>query len=201
MRVFSYVVRVDSGFAPNPFHGWCTLACCKPKVRERAQPGDLIVGLSSGCERVVYVMQVDEAMTFSEYWEDGRFRRKRALMSPRRRVERSGDNIYRPVPAGYEQQPSGHWDHENQREHLGNKARDTGVDRILAGREFAYWGGSGPRLPSKLAFLQVARGHRSRFTAAQIEAVRDFFEAAPRGVLGRPDLWPDADRTWSSRCG
>ena len=26
MRVFSYVVVSDSGFAPNPFHGTCTLA-------------------------------------------------------------------------------------------------------------------------------------------------------------------------------
>ena len=24
----------DSGFAPNPFHGACTLACCKPKIRK-----------------------------------------------------------------------------------------------------------------------------------------------------------------------
>ena len=31
--LFSYVVETDSGFAPNPFFGSCTLACCKPKIR------------------------------------------------------------------------------------------------------------------------------------------------------------------------
>jgi hypothetical protein len=32
--LFSYVVATDSGFAPNLFHGVCTLACCKPKLRK-----------------------------------------------------------------------------------------------------------------------------------------------------------------------
>nr|WP_300146847.1 hypothetical protein [Propionicimonas sp.] len=31
--LFSYIVQTDSGFAPNPFFGLCTLACCKPALR------------------------------------------------------------------------------------------------------------------------------------------------------------------------
>lgn len=31
--LFSYIVETDSGFAPNPFFGLCTLACCKPRIR------------------------------------------------------------------------------------------------------------------------------------------------------------------------
>ena len=31
MRLHSYVVARDYGFAPNPFLGVCTLATCKPK--------------------------------------------------------------------------------------------------------------------------------------------------------------------------
>lgn len=34
--LFSYVVATDSGFAPNPFFGVCTLACCKPAIRRAA---------------------------------------------------------------------------------------------------------------------------------------------------------------------
>ena len=52
MRVFSYVVMHDSGFAPNPFHGHCTLACCKPKIRSQAKAGDIVVGLTTRSERV-----------------------------------------------------------------------------------------------------------------------------------------------------
>jgi len=36
MKVYSYIVAYDSGFAPNPFHGICTLACCKPTIRRTA---------------------------------------------------------------------------------------------------------------------------------------------------------------------
>ena len=32
--LFSYVVVADTGFAPNPFFGLCTLACCKPQLRK-----------------------------------------------------------------------------------------------------------------------------------------------------------------------
>jgi hypothetical protein len=38
--IFVYVVKHDGGFAPNPFHGFCTLACCKPKIRKGAKEGD-----------------------------------------------------------------------------------------------------------------------------------------------------------------
>lgn len=38
MRVFSYIVSKDFGHAPNPFHGVCILACCKPAVRRSTEP-------------------------------------------------------------------------------------------------------------------------------------------------------------------
>ena len=65
-RVFSYVVAADGGFAPNPFHGYCTLACCEPKVRKAARPGDLIVGLSRRCERLVYILRIGEKLPFDQ---------------------------------------------------------------------------------------------------------------------------------------
>ncbi|WP_225761747.1 hypothetical protein [Acinetobacter sp. Marseille-P8610] len=34
MKIFSYVVSRDFGFAPNPFFNFCTLATCKPKIRK-----------------------------------------------------------------------------------------------------------------------------------------------------------------------
>ena len=37
MTLYSYTVAADTGFAPNPFHGFCTLACCKPGIRRTAQ--------------------------------------------------------------------------------------------------------------------------------------------------------------------
>jgi hypothetical protein len=40
MQVYSYVIDHDPGFAPNPFHGICTLAGCKPKIRQYTEVGD-----------------------------------------------------------------------------------------------------------------------------------------------------------------
>jgi len=42
--VFIYVVDRDFGFAPNPFHGYCTLATCKAKIRNQARVGDWVIG-------------------------------------------------------------------------------------------------------------------------------------------------------------
>jgi len=38
MKLSGYIVRVDTGFAPNPFGRHCTLACCKPTIRRVAEP-------------------------------------------------------------------------------------------------------------------------------------------------------------------
>ena len=47
MKLFSYVVARDYGFAPNPFFSTCTLATCKPKIRRTASVGDWIIGTGS----------------------------------------------------------------------------------------------------------------------------------------------------------
>ena len=59
MTLYSYTIAIDTGFAPNPFNGFCTLACCKPGIRRTAQDGDYVVGIGpkgSG-NRVVYAMR------------------------------------------------------------------------------------------------------------------------------------------------
>ena len=101
--LFSYVVRYDSGFAPNPFHGFCTIATCKPNIRERVQLNDWLVGTGSndrsirrgGC--LVYAIRVTEILSTEEYWYDQRFEDKKPNLY-RSWVAASGDNIYEPNP-------------------------------------------------------------------------------------------------------
>ena len=94
VRVFSYVVANDGGFAPNPFHGVCTLACCKPKIRASAEVGDLVIGLTKRSERLVYMMLVSEALDFEDYWADPRFEVKKPKRPARTATQFVGDNIY-----------------------------------------------------------------------------------------------------------
>jgi hypothetical protein len=35
-QLFTYTIPYDDGAAPNPFHGICTLAICKPSIRRVA---------------------------------------------------------------------------------------------------------------------------------------------------------------------
>jgi len=81
MKVYSYVVARDYGFAPNPFFGYCTLATCKPVIRRVARAGDWIVGTGSAehgrQDYIVFAMRVTEVEAFDDFWEDPRFKRKR----------------------------------------------------------------------------------------------------------------------------
>jgi len=168
--------------------GQCTLACCKPGVRASAGKGDIIVGLSPRCERIVYAMRVESRMTLDEYWRDSEFRAKRPSWKSRDVVERVGDNIYEPDgEGGFVQHRSVH--RTGPEEDLLNRSRDLSCQRVLAGRVFWYYGGEGPVLLESLGFLRVTRAHRCRFAPAEVQAVAAHFESLPRGVHGVPGQW------------
>ena len=94
IRLYSYVVTHDTGFAPNPFLGHCTLANCKPDVRRTAQIGDWIVGLSpkASGNKIIYAMQVEEILSYAQYFNDLRFQLKKP--NDQETVYKCGDNIY-----------------------------------------------------------------------------------------------------------
>lgn len=201
-RIHSYVVRYDSGFAPNPFYGYCTLATCKPPIRKGAAIGDWVVGSGSNARGVrrgghlVYAMRVTESMTFDTYSEDPRFE----LKKPYRRGSRkqsSGDNIYhRESPySSWKQRDSFH-SHADGSVNSAHVTRDTGVNRVLISDEFVYFGGQGPEFPGN---LRDQRGRRlckagigvTTFDDAQLVAdleewIRSF---AATGYQGAPYEW------------
>lgn len=194
-RIFSYIVVHDTGFSPNPFHSLLTLACCKPLIRRTANVGDIIVGLSSRSERIVYATQVAEVIGFEEYWADPRYQARRPVMDSPQIVYRAGDNIYEPVPGGYRQLPSFH-SNRNGSEDAGLKRTDLSGNHVLVCERFTYWGRSGPALPEELQFLAVGRGHRSNFTSDQVSVAARWFADLPGGVLGAPAQWKAGDQSW-----
>ncbi len=80
-KLFSYVVVDDTGFAPNPFGNYCTLACCKPDIRKAAEVNDWIVGTGSKknneSDKIIYAMKVTEKISFARYSEDEEFKDRR----------------------------------------------------------------------------------------------------------------------------
>jgi Nucleotide modification associated domain 2 len=195
VTVYSYVVEHDLGFAPNPFHGVCTLACCKPKIRKTAMVGDYILGTGAtrpdllGC--LTYWMHVDEILSFDTYWNDRRFRRKKPIMQGSTHL-RYGDNIYHHNgEATYRQEDSFH-SLEDGSLSLGDLQRDTGwTDKILIGHNFAYWGRNGIPLPENLkCFVKKGPGHKQTFSEEQIARFMAWLSQHPeRGYIGEPAHW------------
>ena len=198
----SYVVRYDSGFAPNPFYGFCTLATCKPKIRANAEIGDWVVGSGSAARPIrraghlVYAMRVIEALTWDQFANDERFQRKK----PFRRGSRKhscGDNIYhRDGPnAPWQQRDSFHSlaDGSPDPRHI---AIDTSVDRVLVSDDFVYFGGTGPLIPDQLcdqrgrSICRQGIGH-SKFNEAELvgEFVAWINSLGVRDFQGVPQEW------------
>ncbi len=141
----------DFGFAPNPFHGVCTLATCKPRIRRTAQNDDWIFGMGgsklNAAGRCIYAMRVSNALTFDEYWVAPEYRAKRPVRNGSRKTI-VGDNIYYRIPDSelwhqedsHHSQPNGTPDQYNIR-------HDTQTDRVLISEQFVYFGASAPAVP------------------------------------------------------
>ena len=189
MRLYSYVVARDYGFAPNPFFGCCTLCTCKPRIRKAAQLGDWIVGTGSkryGLEgRVVFAMKVDEILSFDEYWGEPRFRGKRPNLRGSLK-QAYGDNIYHRNPKTKRWiQEDSHHSRPGGRTNRNNVERDTDPPIALVSFQYGYWGAEGPKIPKRFRGkpdVCAARGHKCVFPASFVNSFVKWLHA--RGLSG-----------------
>jgi hypothetical protein len=165
MKLYSYIVRYDTGFAPNPFFDYCTVACCKAGIRLTAEEGDWIIGLTPKAlgNKIVYFMRVDEILTFDEYWHNQRFKQKKPTFGDG--VDhKTGDNIYEPrghgdyrqLRSAHSKPPFGkHVDHER-------KVDDLSGRWALISETFVYFGSSAIDIPEGFKQLVVGIGYKCR---------------------------------------
>lgn len=202
MRLHSYVVARDFGFAPNPFNGYCTLSTCKPLIRRHAEDEDWVVGTGSKTRSregyLVFAMRVTEHMTFTDYWSDVRFLVKRPNLRGSKK-QAYGDNIYRRDDAGWHQSDSHHSLPDGQK-NMDNVVRDTSADRVLVSNDFAYWGRSGPVIPTrfrgsgKWPDVCAGRGHKNNFPTDMVEDFVSWVRSlGAQGVHGDPLDWNAAN--------
>ncbi|OGQ52269.1 MAG: hypothetical protein A2W66_06305, partial [Deltaproteobacteria bacterium RIFCSPLOWO2_02_56_12] len=147
MLLYSYVVEHDNGFAPNPFHNYCTLAHCKfshdgmrKNIVELATKDDWIVGTgganlykSAGHGRIVYAMKVTDIKTLTEYFHERGFEAKK----PKNASDWQADNRKELLAAGR---------------------------RVLISDYFYYFGRNAVRIPKRFAVIEKrGPGFKSRF--------------------------------------
>ena len=180
-RLYSYVVKIDDGFAPNPFYGFCTLATCKPNIRRHAQIGDWILGTGSTQKQrqgtLVYAMRVTEKMTHDDYWREQRFEDNRPDLRQSIRKSR-GDNIY------HCNLETGEWIQEDSCHTKGHGlanqdhiSRDTKSDYVLISEDFIYKGG-GPAIVipelDGVTVIHQSRNHKNGFSEATVNSFIDW---------------------------
>lgn len=184
MRAFTYILAHDGGFAPNPFHGVCTLACCKPAIRRTARPGDWVIGITpkSRGHDLAYAMEVAEVLSLAEYFDAPRFAAKKPDWGGRGgRMARCGDNCYRLLADGqYEALPSVH--NPRSESITVRTNRDLRGKNVLIAKRFVYYGGDAVTIPARLEFMIPRRGHRVRFAEVELRAIEDFVSGLPQGV-------------------
>lgn len=152
--LYIYVVDRDFGFAPNPFHGYCTLATCKPLIRKAAQIGDWVMGVGGSrlkaTGKCIYLMSISEILTFDTYWSDSRFRIKRSVRNGSF-VMMVGDNIYHRDGKTLQWiQEDSHHSYPDGSTNIRNLQTDTKSDNVLISEHFFYFGSVAPSvdLPS-----------------------------------------------------
>ena len=208
VRLFSYKMTDDTGFAPNPFWGCMTLATCKPQIRRYKRRGDWIAGFTSkllcgdpvGHERLVFLMQVQERMTLAEYFRDERFQSKIPRNPRVARVYREGDNIYRPLILNARE--AHHFEQLPNTNHVpDDHAHDVNGRYVLISKRFVYFGVDALPIPSHVR-PEVPPGQSGHGTgtsdparaAAFIDYV--FQKRANVDIKARPHSWPRSDDSW-----
>lgn len=128
-----YTMTKDDGFAPHVKNKWLSLACCSRYTREDSKVNDVVLGISGKkMEDVpkhipIYVMKVNEKLTFDEYFHDKRFKGR-------------VDNIYKLENGKYVQNRKHDVRSKYTHRHEGVNDAES-YDKLLLSKEFQYFGG------------------------------------------------------------
>lgn len=205
-KLYSYVLRIDDGAAPNPFWGICTLTICKPAIRRTAQIGDWVIGTGSKnthlkggvkadfSNSIVYAMKVTDTKSLSDY--DAHCRQQLQNKIPNWRTTdwrlRMGDCIYN-FSGGEE--PTMRKGIHNEK----NKQRDLSGYNALLSDHFYYFGEAAIPLPTELlSLLKRSQGHRVITQADLITRFEKWIKQFQRNkIYADPQLRWQFDRATS----
>ena len=190
VKLYSYVVEHDTGYAPNPYFGFCTLCRCKFRkpgsrknnIVELAKEGDWIIGTggaskrSAGHGKLVYAMRLDEKPTREEYFSNSRFEDKK------------------PVKTGTHEQTRG----DNE---LPVSDFEKCEQFALVSRHFYYFGAKAIVIPKRFDLEKKGPGFRCNFDSADIRRFLEWLtKHAKPGGHGEPCDSPKGSRRCKSSC-
>jgi len=195
MRLYSYVVKNDSGFAPNPFWGLCTLATCKPVIRRKAEVGDWVVGTGSANEgrqgRLVYAMKIHKTIAIEKYGNSYKNKMPHSNGTPFRIY---GDNIYYLKNERWQLR-------KNLFHNQDNMEHDISGLNVLIGKEFYYFGSEDVEIPDMFQNI-IKKGpyHKSKFSEQFVQDFIYWLRSTHKNKRGRSALPRQFNSHYTGRC-
>jgi hypothetical protein len=198
MKLYSYVVTIDHGLAPNPFWGYCTLAVCTPNhMGIKAEKGDWIIGTSSASlgSKLIYAMRISEVLSFDAYYNDVRFEKKKPNVYGSWQ-EKVGDNMY------YKDQ-DGKWVQHRTIQHQASEIikRDLRHPFVFIAEYFFYFGGEAIAIPAEYqGLLRKGRGCKLSYDSEVVNGFLGWIKKDYHpGILGDPKDNNEARKSCGSR--
>lgn len=182
-KIYSYIIPVDDGAAPNPYGGICTLTICKPKIRKAATENDSwIIGTGSKntklrdgfkydfSKSLVYAMKVTDKKTLPEYdrYCQKHLKIKIPNWNNKNYAKKMGDCIYEYKMNNNPQQRIGI--HEKD-----NKEKDTSGINSLLSNHFYYFG-SEPKPIPKIFHKDLIHSTQGHIIIADEKLINKFEE-------------------------
>ncbi len=200
-RLFSYKLANDSGFAPNPFHGFMTLANCKPQIRKSKKVGDWIAGFTSkqldkdtaiGKEKLIYLMLVTDKIDYDEYWNNPKYSCKKPSTEFEKNIGIAGDNIYMPDGS------NGFIQIENKNHGKDAISRDLRGQYILVSEKFYYFGDSPIEIPKEfrpsIPKGQSSQGSRTHDNFLAENFINYIQSKYSEGIHSMPHRWSKSNK-------
>ncbi|ACK74153.1 conserved hypothetical protein (plasmid) [Gloeothece citriformis PCC 7424] len=207
-KIYIYVVDRDYGFAPNPFHGYCTLATCKPRIRHKAEVKDWVIGVGGSrlkaTARCIYAMCITEKITFNEYWSNPKYFDKKPVRNGSRKMM-VGDNIYHyDTVQNKWYQADSHHSNDDGSVNLQNLTTDTKSNNVLISRHFFYFGKDAPLIPINLldviGYKKNQRNYRvfqDQIASGLIDWLYNSFGRSLNQVIGDPFDFNNSEKRYS----
>ncbi|WP_139348066.1 hypothetical protein [Pseudomonas sp. C9] len=179
-RIYGYVITHDTGFAPNPFGEFLTLATCMPVIRRNAKAGSWLVGTGSAVHglrgKLIYAAKIDEVVSLEDYGRDSRFLPKQ----PSRNgddANRQGDNIY------FKDEEGDWFQRESDNHDCSHMDHDLSGKNVLVAKKFWYFGSQACDLPEDLQqIVQKGRGYRCTDSPEVIDRLEKWLSTYRPGI-------------------
>ncbi len=145
-KIYIIVLKEDCGFAPNPYHGFLSIASTKSHLRNAAEVGDWIIGVGDVLHaygHCIFAAKVTKKVDYQAYWEGEEFQAKKPNLQGTYE-ELVGDNIYFYDKDGALIQHPKLARRECRNGHFGDIGLDGQSPYVLVSEHFYYFGRMAP---------------------------------------------------------